>query len=120
MKIFYVGQALLPWRQTKSQKEIRAVSGLTPVIQSTLNFQLCRDLCPSGLVYQHINNQLPRPGTSHDANRENTPCTHEETTGFYQLKKEQKNQSDVNFQLIATLSCKISFWEQKAALWPSQ
>lgn len=52
MKVFYVGQALLPWRQTKSHKEIRAVLGLIPVIQSTPKFQLCRDLFLSGLVYQ--------------------------------------------------------------------
>lgn len=45
MKVFYVGQALLPWRQTKSHKEIGAVLGLIPVIQSTPKSQLCRDLC---------------------------------------------------------------------------
>lgn len=55
MKVFYVGQALLHWRQgkkKKSHKEIRAVLGLIPVIQSTPKSQLYRDFHLSGLVYQ--------------------------------------------------------------------
>ena len=47
MKIFYVGQALLPWRPTQSHKEISAALGLIPVIQSTPKFQLCRDFTES-------------------------------------------------------------------------
>lgn len=56
MKVFYVGQVLLHWRQGKKKKkghkEIRAVLGLIPLIQSTPKFQLKRDFCLSGLVYQ--------------------------------------------------------------------
>lgn len=55
MKVFYVGQVLLHWRQGKKKKghkEIRAVLGLIPLIQSTPKFQLNRDFCLSGLVYQ--------------------------------------------------------------------
>lgn len=55
MKVFYVGQVLLHWRQGKKKKghkEIRAVLGLIPLIQSTPKFQLNRDFCLSDLVYQ--------------------------------------------------------------------
>lgn len=58
MKVFYVGQALFHWRQGKKKKghkEIKAVLGLIPVIQSTPKFQLYVSLVLSIKVLIMIN-----------------------------------------------------------------
>lgn len=125
MKVFHVGQALLPWRETKSHKEIRTVLGLVPVIQSikVSIMQRLESLCSclSKHSFQSTSAMLSivdwTAYISAWCKTDRTPRTHKETI-VSQLKKENKNQSDTYFQVVATLSYKIRFWEEKAALWP--
>lgn len=87
MKVLYGGQALLPWRQTKSHKETRAVSGLIPVIQ---NFNYAQIFSLWSCLSTH---QQPAPPSTADQTGYNLMmqterkllATHEETIVFCQL-----------------------------------